>query len=298
MYQVLVDRYAEGDRIFLFGFSRGAFTIRVLAGLLFRCGLLLPEHRDQYSKAFKLYEPHFEGLKPEALGRLCADIDKFKSSFCRPCNEIFFLGIWDTVKSVGYIWPKSLPHTRRNPIVRTVRHALSIGECRSFFVPTSWGGLDDDTEPPTEGQDVKEVWFAGNHSDVGGGYEEMESSLAKISLRWMIDEACRNRLCVDASSYQQVLALGETSHFVAHDELEKWPWRISERIPRWELVNDPPPPRRLFRWGPTGRRSISKSARMGSVLIDSHAQEVYNSDTPPWPDADPRRSARVSVEFV
>lgn len=298
MYEVLIDHYAEGDRIFLFGFSRGAFTVRVLAGLLFRCGLLLPEHRDRYSKAFKLYEPHFDKLKPDELTKLRADIDKFRSSYSRPCKEISFLGIWDTVKSVGYIWPKSLPHTRRNPIVKTVRHALSIGESRSFFVPTTWGGLDGDTKLPIKGQDVKEIWFAGSHSDVGGGYEEEESDLAKISLKWMIKEANVSGLRVDKTRYQQMFAQDPTSPFTSHDELEKWLWRISERLPRWELENDPPPPRRLFRWGPTGRRSIGKSARMGVVLIDSLAKQFYNTKVPPWSDIDSKSNAKFEVQFV
>lgn len=298
IYEVLIDHYAEGDHIFLFGFSRGAFTVRVLAGLLFRCGLLLPEHRDRYSQAFKLYKPHFEKLKPDELTKLRADIDKFRSSYARPCKEISFLGIWDTVKSVGYIWPKSLPHTRRNQIVKTVRHALSIGESRSFFVPTTWGGLDGDTAPPIEGQDVKEIWFAGSHSDVGGGYEEEESDLAKISLKWMVREASERGLRVDKTRYQQVFAQDLTPPFMSHDELEKWVWRISERLPRWELENDPPPPRRLFRWRTTGRRSIGKSARKGVVLIDSCAKEFYSTKVPPWSDIDSKSEAKIRVQFV
>ncbi|MGH8650746.1 MAG: phospholipase effector Tle1 domain-containing protein [Gammaproteobacteria bacterium] len=279
-------------------FSRGAFTVRVLAGLLFRCGLLLPKHRDRHSQAFKLYEPHFEKLKPDELTKLRADIDKFRRSYSRPCKETSFLGIWDTVKSVGYIWPKSLPHTRCTPIAKTVRHALSIGESRSFFVPTTWGGLDGDTERPIEGRDVKEIWFAGNHSDVGGGYEEEKSDLAKISLKWMINEACACGLRVDRTKYDEMFARDSIPPFTSHDELEKWSWRISDCLPRWELENDPPPPRRLFRWGPSGRRSIGKSARNGVVLIDSRAKEFYSTKAPPWSDIDSKSEAKLRVQFV
>ena len=298
MYEVLIDHYVDGDHIFLFGFSRGAFTVRVLAGLLFRCGLLLPEKRHCYSQAFRLYEPHFERLKPDELTKLRADIDKFRSSHSRPCKEVSFLGVWDTVKSVGYIFPKSLPHTRHNPIVKTVRHALSIGESRSFFVPTTWGGLDGDTEPPIEGQDVQEIWFAGNHTDVGGGYRQEESGLAKISLKWMIHEACARGLCVDRTKYEEMFARDPTPTFKSHDELQKCSWRILEGFPRWELENDPPPPRRLFRWGPTGRRSIGKSVRKGVVLIDSRAREFYSTKVSPWSDIDPKGEAKLRVLFV
>jgi uncharacterized protein (DUF2235 family) len=295
LYDVLVEHYAEGDRIFLFGFSRGAFTVRVLAGLLSRCGLLLPRHRDRYAQAFRLYEPHLENLPPDASRKLLADIDEFRTSYSRPCGEIAFLGIWDTVKSVGYIWPRSLPHTRRNPIVKTVRHALAIGESRSFFVPTTWGGLDADTLPPLEGQDVQEVWFAGSHSDVGGGYDERESDSARISLRWMVDEACLRGLRVDQTRYEHLVASGPMPSLTSHDELGKWSWRVTEWLPRWELVNDPPPPRRLFRWGPSGRRSIGESARKGVVRIDSNARKVYATRVAPWSDIDART---VEVRFV
>ena len=226
MYEVLIDHYVKGDHIYLFGFSRGAFTVRVLAGLLSRCGLLLPEHRERYAHAFKLYEPHFEQLTHDELKKLQADIYNFKSSFATPCKEISFLGIWDTVKSVGYIWPKSLPHTRRNPIVKTVRHALSLGERRSFFVPTTWGGLDGDTQPVIEGQDIKEIWFAGSHSDVGGGYIEEESGLAKVSLRWMINEAIACRLRVDKSKCEEIFDQDPIPRLTEHDELEKRLWRL------------------------------------------------------------------------
>ncbi|MGH7771630.1 MAG: DUF2235 domain-containing protein [Candidatus Binatia bacterium] len=295
IYEVLIDHYAAGDRIYLFGFSRGAFTVRVLAGLLFRCGLLSPEHRDRYSQAFKLYKPHFEQLNDDESKKLRADVEEFKSSFARSCEPISFLGVWDTVKSVGYIWPKSLPHTRRNPIVKTVRHTLSIGENRSFFVPTTWGGLDEDTQPPIEGQDVQEIWFAGNHSDVGGGYQEGESGLATLSLKWMIREAHKCGLRVDKTRYQEMFAQDPTALFTSHDELEKWWWRASERLPRWELENDPPPPRRKFKWGPTGLRVIGRAARKGEVLIDSHAKQFYSTKARPWSDID---SQRIRVKFV
>jgi uncharacterized protein (DUF2235 family) len=298
MYEVLVDHYREDDRIFLIGFSRGAFTVRVLAGLLFRCGVLLPEHRHRYARAFELYEPHYEALGPDAATKLRLDVDEFRRSYARPCREIAFLGLWDTVKSVGYLRPRSLPHTRRNPIVRTVRHALSIGESRSFYVPTTWGGLDADSEPPIDGQDVREIWFAGNHTDVGGGYGADESGLARISLRWMIDEAVACGLRVDGAGYDETFARGSQPSLVAHDELGHWAWRVSERLPRWELENDPPPPRRVFRWGPTGKRAVAGSARAGKVLIDSRAEEIYGTPAPPWFHLVSKGGGSVRVSFV
>lgn len=298
LYEVLIDHYDEGDRIFLFGFSRGAFTVRVLAGLLFRCGLLLPEHRDRYSAAFEYYKPHFESLAPTEEAKLKAEIAAFRSQYTRRCDAITLLGIWDTVKSVGYIWPKSLPHTRRNPMVNTVRHALSLGEARSLYVPTTWGGLDTDSVPPIEGQNVQEIWFVGNHSDVGGGYTEAESNLATISLRWMINEARAHGLRIDNACYQQTIAERSQPTVTPHNELEKRVWRIVDWLPRWELQNDPPPPRRLPKFWPTGKRSIGNSARKGVVAVDSYAKEFYSTNTAPWSDADLKSKTKFRVEFV
>lgn len=295
LYEVVVDHYEEDDRIYLFGFSRGAFTVRVLAGLIYRCGVLRPEHRHRYPEAFALYKPHLEGLTPGARDRLQARIAAFRSAFAKRCEAIPFMGLWDTVKSVGYLWPKSLPHTRRNPIVRTVRHALSIAESRSFFVPTTWGGLDRESQPPVEGQDVREIWFAGGHTDVGGGYDVKAGDLSAFALRWIGDEAVRRGLLVDRSRYGALFAEGLTPPFEAHDELDRWGWKVSEHVPRWELENDPPPPRRRFRWGPSGRRPIGRFARNGAVLVEAHAEAFYGADAPLW---DEIRSEGVRVVFV
>jgi len=293
LYRVLIDHYSEGDRIYLFGFSRGAFTVRVLAGLLYRCGVLLPQHRGRYREAFNLYKPHLDGLTPEALLKLKADAKDFRRRFSKPCKEISFLGVWDTVKSVGYIWPRSLPHTRRNPIVKKVRHAMSLDERRSFFLPTTWGYADGNFPAGIEDQDVREIWFAGNHADVGGGYEE-EGDLAIISLRWMINEATACGLLIEKSRRQEIFAHKPEPRLKSHDELKKRGWRLSEFLPRWELNNDSSPPRRLFRWGPSGRRCIRNFARKGILLIDSHARRFYDTAASPWSGIE----GKTTVEFV
>ena len=185
LYSELAKHYEPSDRIYLFGFSRGAFTVRSLAGLIYRCGLVKRCHRDKIDEGYGLYRKHFEQAKSsEELRRKKEKVREFREKYSHPCN-IRFLGIFDTVKSVGYLRPKNFPHTRHNPIVQTVCHALSLHERRSFYAPTTWGGVDADTRPAVyvpacwgsgrygpaiRWQDVKEVWFAGCHSDVGGGY--------------------------------------------------------------------------------------------------------------------------------
>ncbi len=172
-YLFLMENYEEGDRIFIFGYSRGAYTARVLAGLIHGCGLLDKSHKNLLPHALNIYKKTV--LDFEIL-------NKFKKTFSRKC-EIDLLGLWDTVSSIGWFYnPRFFPYTTNNQSVKAVRHALSIDERRIFFRPLAWG------DAFLKKQDVKEVWFPGMHSDIGGGYLEKESGLSKLSLEWMIQE--------------------------------------------------------------------------------------------------------------
>jgi len=107
--------------------------------------------------------------------------------------RIHFLGLWDTVSSVGWVCcQKSLPYTRNNPSVDRVRHAIAIDERRAYYAQNTWGSDFDDTIT-----DVKEMWFAGGHCDVGGGFSEPESGLSSLALEWMIDEARKCKLLLE-----------------------------------------------------------------------------------------------------
>jgi uncharacterized protein (DUF2235 family) len=298
LYGKLVENYDSGDHVFIFGFSRGAFTARSLAGLIYRCGLLQRDHRDKIDEAYDLYRKHFEQAKSsKQLRERKREVDDFRQKVSHPCN-IRFLGICDTVKSVGYLRPKNLPHTRHNAIVQTVRHALALGERRSFYVPTTWGGLDDDTRPavyvpacwnpacnsPIRWQDVEEVWFAGCHSDVGGGYPPDKSSPADVSLRWMLEEARAHGLQISSDAHVSELATTvDLGHL--HDEMNRrgtfgdwisrtW-WRCAERFPRRELENEPPPPRKNWRFRPAGPRDVGAALRRGSATVHSTAKSYF-----------------------
>jgi len=105
---------------------------------------------------------------------------------------VHFVGVWDTVSSVGWIWdPVKLPYTAQNPSMRVGRDAVSIDERRCYFRNNLWGA-------PFDGQDIKQVWFAGTHSDVGGSYAYNECGFSQISLEWMLCEAARAGLLLDA----------------------------------------------------------------------------------------------------
>ncbi len=190
-YEFLVDHYEPGDELFFFGFSRGAFTARSLAGLVRNSGILRREHRDQVGDAYRLYRSR----KPEDAPSERA-AQAFRSRFSHPDAEIAFLGVWDTVGALGIpidgFRPPLLSRrwtfhdTTLSRFVLNAYHAISIDERRRPFKPTLWVEKPDGTPPPKD-QIVEQVWFSGVHSDVGGGYPD--SSLADLALLWMVGNA-------------------------------------------------------------------------------------------------------------
>jgi len=171
-YRFLMRYYKEGDEVFVFGFSRGAYTARVLAGMLCKVGLLAQGNEELVPFAWATY----------ARQKNVDEASGFKETFGRDV-PIAFLGVWDTVSSVRYAWrDRSFDYTYDNPIVKKVRHAVSLDERRAYFRQNMW------KEPPRPGQDVIQVWFPGVHCDVGGGYTESQSGLSKDALAWMVGE--------------------------------------------------------------------------------------------------------------
>lgn len=171
-YRFLMKHYQPGDRVFLFGFSRGAYAVRALSGMLCKCGLLHPEQENLVRYATRLYNR--QGNDEAARG--------FAETYGRPC-PVHFIGVWDTVKSLGYFYTKRrFFNARLGRDVTHGVHALSIDERRPKFEPLPW---DEQAAQPH--QQVEQVWFPGAHADVGGGYADR--SLAEISLQWMIERA-------------------------------------------------------------------------------------------------------------
>lgn len=185
-YRFLVLNYEPEDRIYLFGFSRGAYTARSLAGMIRNCGILTPENLGRLGAAFRLYRDRGPEATPASQ---CAAA--FRHRYAHEVH-IHFIGVWDTVGSMGI--PVPIPLWRPwwafhdSDLSRTVAnafHALAIDERRGPFKPTLWTRHH---EPP--GQVLAQVWFAGCHRDVGGG--EPDPDLADIPLMWMVRraEAC------------------------------------------------------------------------------------------------------------
>lgn len=181
-YEFLMQTYETGDEVYLFGFSRGAFTVRALAGMLHAVGLLRPNTENLIPFARRYWRQSYS----DAGKAVAAD---FKRTLARECKP-HFVGVWDTVSSVGWIGNfKTFPFTRHNPDITIFRHAVSIDERRCFFRQNLF-------EPEPE-QNVKNIWFAGVHSDVGGGYPNDEIGLSQVAFEWMANEARQAGLLLD-----------------------------------------------------------------------------------------------------
>jgi len=181
-YRFLVGNYELQDEIFLFGFSRGAFTARSIGGMIRKCGILKRGAVDKYHEAKDLYHSNVRPDDSEAV-----DFRKKHSISPNEPIKIKFIGVWDTVGSLGI--PKKggvtkelqFHDTELSGTVENGYHALAIDEHRKPFLPTLW------SHRPKPSQHVEQVWFCGAHSDVGGGYPEDDAS--KLALRWMLDKA-------------------------------------------------------------------------------------------------------------
>ena len=236
-YRFLMDNFEPGDRVFLFGFSRGAFTARALGGMLHMFGLL-----RRGNEALIPYATDMLKRPKEKTFRIA---DGFKATFSRECKP-YFIGVWDTVSSVGWITdPVHIPYTARNPDLSIGRHAVSIDERRCFFRQNLWG-------PAQQGQDLRQVWFAGVHSDVGGGYLEAESGLAKITLQWMLREAGDSGLRLKTEMVTRVLGqaglpdVPPNPAAKMHNSLLDGAWLLLEIVPRrfYDAACDPP----VYKW--------------------------------------------------
>jgi len=207
-YRWLAANYLSGDRIFLFGFSRGAFTARSLGGMICRSRLLdlrdLRNDNETWKRVDAAFNAYRRRLEP---AQWATDWLFHKAPDGSNEVPVHFVGVWDTVGALGV--PNDLAllnlfddpgsyafhDTKLNPKVLHARHAVALDELRGSFAPTLWTGVD--THP-----DVKQVWFPGVHSDVGGGY--LEKGLSDAALQWMIEEAKKCGLEVDQNLTEQI----------------------------------------------------------------------------------------------
>ncbi len=211
-FKFLCENYQEGDRLYFFGYSRGAYTARVLAGFINDFGLVAPHELHLIGPVFREYRK----LSKSDAREKHASLRMFEQFFHVTHPPIRFLGLWDTVSSlirirlrfstiVEYDTHSSVDE---NPSVESVRHALAIDETRRFFRHQFWQSgkkyygnrFRSKKEPPD--QDVKQVWFTGSHTDAAGSVTESEAGLTKITMDWMRQEL--DGLGVDKLDFRKI----------------------------------------------------------------------------------------------
>lgn len=238
-YTYVMEKFEDGDTLFLFGFSRGAYLARALASMIHMYGLVQKGNEPLIRYILKMFK---KKNRSDADFKLAS---AFKATFSRSCR-IHFVGVWDTVSSVGWLYtPLTLPFTASDPDIQIGRHAVSIDERRCAFRQNLW------RPDPSTPQDIRQVWFAGVHSDIGGGYPEPESGLAKITLEWMLSEAEGKGLLVNQEAKQRALGVSDAAMAKPdclapmHRSLKGW-WWILEVFPRrhYDMLLNPP----CWRW--------------------------------------------------
>ncbi|MBN1909492.1 MAG: DUF2235 domain-containing protein [Pirellulales bacterium] len=194
-YRYIVQNYSPGDELFFFGFSRGAYTVRSLSGLINNCGILKRPDARLIQEAFTLYKKPGKAYAPDGDKAIA-----FRETHSHPSREVKFIGVWDTVGALGIPCPflgylkdeDNFYDTKIGRNVRIARHAMAIDEFRLYFEPTVW--------IPQPSLNIEQVWFAGAHSDVGGGYrpDKDGSLLSDIPLGWMMREARTAGLAIES----------------------------------------------------------------------------------------------------
>jgi uncharacterized protein (DUF2235 family) len=199
-YKFIVWNYEPGDEIYLFGFSRGAYTVRSLAGMIRRCGILKKQDLNMIKEAYSFYRDRIINIKTRRQRS-----QKFIDQNSYPNPQIKLLGVWDTVGALG------IPHTSfrmwnlkkyrfhdltLSSTIKHAYHAMAVDERRGLFNVNLWKRSAHAIENNVE-QFVEQRWFPGVHAEVGGGYHEEQ--LSDLSLIWMIDKVRKAGLCIDMS---------------------------------------------------------------------------------------------------
>jgi uncharacterized protein (DUF2235 family) len=253
-YRFLVENYEKDgragdetpgrDRIYIFGFSRGAYAARVLAGFIHAVGLIEKRNLNLLDYAFRAYKA-VSDRKENSF----AEVRLYERILDPDRPPIRLLGLFDTVASViehgrRGIRLRTHAFTQKNVSVETVRHAVAINERRTMFRPQLWPEGQEYWGNPfnkaaAKPQDAREVWFTGVHGDVGGGYPEQESGLAKLPLEWMIEQVKPTGLHFNTRTTNElVLGTNPQKSYVAPDpnaaphNSMNWAWAILEFLPR------------------------------------------------------------------
>lgn len=293
-YRFLVNKWEYGDKIYVVGFSRGAYTARLLTGFIRVFGLTRPEQDNLVRYAFRAYKNF--GFSAQSA-TFDDEIEHYQKVLQGRQIRVEFLGLWDTVASVfdrksrfPWLTLKQKAYTNKNDRIKIVRHALAIDEHRTMFQPSLWTPdqqyqywSDADKRYVSVPQDFKEIWFTGCHTDVGGGQPESKSALAKIPLEWLYREACGHGIIGDDAVFD-LLAKGissKTNHYVPPDPSAK----INESMnAAWAVVEFLP--RRIL------KTSLRRWPRLGRYYLPLFDRRKIPSDAVIHPSVDTRMKQR------
>lgn len=306
-YRAIVFNYQPGDQIFLFGFSRGAYTARSLAGLIRKSGILPRENIHLIDEAIELYKKGGGENKPDAPHILrerqklspqiaTSNDDQAARDGDVPILRIAYLGVWDTVGALGV--PSAIRFLAK-PInkkygfhdhdlsssVAMARHAVSIDETRKTFPPTLWQNLDQLNQRfPAEIANYQELWFAGDHAAVGGGGEA--KGLSRVAMDFIAEGAARAGLDIDdwllnyAPTSEDACGRTDSSKDLSLAERLLRKWKTHRSLPNGATdVAEPV----LVRIALMGRNYIPKTLvpHRGDIVKRANALKL----TPPTGDA-------------
>ena len=255
-YLFLMKYYQPGDQIFLFGFSRGAFTVRCLSGMVHLFGILDSHHEAMLPTLLRVY---FSAKQKTSLFQMINELSvavkallgieapqeinnrddvakQIRLNFCsteRKQASTYFVGVWDTVSSVGL--PGFSVSMSSNPNIlgkriEHVRHALALDEHRTQFKPRVYE--QNDFGDATQTQSLRQLWFRGNHCDIGGGYaENSATALSDQAFHWLLGEAAQCGLSLD------VLPPIKPQEIRVHDESYSMHWWALLGLSHRQTVN-------------------------------------------------------------
>ncbi|HEY4200564.1 MAG TPA: DUF2235 domain-containing protein [Devosiaceae bacterium] len=267
-YRFLIFNYVPGDEIYIFGFSRGAYTARSLAGLIRKCGILTRDRLDKLGDAMALYRDHDASADPDGdkaqdfrlrnaqdavikSGDLAARAELYQNlpqEAPPPVLSIRYVGVWDTVGALGIprylLVSQLLPlanqyrfyDTALSSFVEAARHAVAIDETRKAFAPTLWANMGALNELPGRAGKYLQQWFPGDHGSVGGGGDI--TGLSAITMGWIMEGAQDQGLCLNAEALARVTA--DPDPLVSlHNSTDKpgWTEKIYSRASRHGLLD-------------------------------------------------------------
>ena len=289
-YRFLIHNFDPGDDLFLFGFSRGAYTVRSLAGLVRNSGILKREHSHKADAAFDLYRDRGDDTHPSS-----PQAEAFRAARSHE-TRIKFIGVWDTVGSLGVPTrgPIGMISRQRHGFhdvqlsswVDNAFHALSIDERRKPFAPALWEVPDDDVQQGMHGRRVEQRWFAGVHSNVGGGYPDR--GLSDITLRWMAERAAEAGLELGGSLTS---IKGKASAKLINSMKPVFKVLGQHVRPVGVPRKDPKKDRPVHTFESVDRTVCERHAdlRLGPLYDPANCVEYWNRNPDQW---DPRRATR------